>query len=1048
MTIKEVFFQGLMDGTINRVPLPDYFETSLSRTLRPYQEECFRNFLMYIANDFDGKQARPHLLFHMATGSGKTLMMAGTMLYLYEQGYRNFLFFVDSTNIVEKTKDNFLNASSGKYLFAPQVAVNGNRVEIKRVDNFQGANTDCINLCLTTIQGLHTDLNSERENALTYDDFSDQPVVLISDEAHHMNAATRRGIAATANDEHTKDWESTVMRIFNKDNGELPNVLLEFTATADLTDPAIANKYENKVIFDYPLKKFREDFYSKEVEVIESDLAPLDRALQAMILSQYKRKVFADIKQNIKPVVLLKSKTIAANKEIFISFKNAVSELNVAGIERIRSRAKDDIKAAFDYFDAHDVTAENLILELKEDFSEERLLLVDGNKISSEKQQLLNSLEDASNGIRAIFAVDMLNEGWDVLNLYDIVRLYDTRDAANNRPGKTTMQEAQLIGRGARYMPFKDPNNPALDIDKRKYDGDASNPLRVIEKLHYHSAHNPRYIQELHTALVQTGIIPDSKKQLDLFLKDDFKESRLYTKGLVFVNERKTLAEMEDDGTIGKEILNKIFKVIMPTGKMRSGLIFGNAAPSDVLTSITIDIKLGELGKHVLRSALNSFSTYNFNSLKEVYPKLKSVKEFIESDNYLVKLSVKVSGNQNSLASYSQEDKLYIAKAVLKDLEPILRTRGKTYRGTKEFKPFMFNKVFREKIVLNVAVPSSGIQEFGESMKTPKNPVYALDLSNVKWYAYNDNYGTSEEKALVKFIEGKMDKFEEKYDEIYLIRNEKDLKIYDFAEGRPFEPDFVLFLRVKGSSDKYDNLQLFIEPKGNNLLIKDKWKNDFLKQIKAMAEVTWCTNTDDYMVWGIPFFNENTNAEFIATMEEGVLEFVTDKIVTEEDGKNIPIYDEFHEGCLPLYSFRVACGGNEEQTNPSEEAVGWIDASGLGFKPDPKRYFVVYAKGNSMIPNIHNGDLCVFEWSRYFGGSRNGEIVLARTPADDNDYQGKFTIKKYTSEWIINEDGEREHSKIELLPLNTDGYESIPLDKDEPEPHFIVGIFKTVIKSE
>lgn len=1037
---------------ISRLELPDYYDTSLSpsRKLRPYQEECFRYFLTYMnpENEFDGKQARPHLLFHMATGSGKTLMMAGAILFLYEQGYRNFLFFVDSTNIVEKTKDNFFNAASSKYLFAPQIVVNGSRVEIRKVDNFQGANNDCINLCLTTIQGLHTDLNSEHENALTYDDFSDQPVVLISDEAHHMNAATRRGTASTANDEHTKDWESTVMRIFNKDNGELPNVLLEFTATADLTDPVIANKYENKVIFDYPLKKFREDFYSKEVEVIESDLAPLDRALQAMILSQYKRKLFADIKQNIKPVVLLKSKTIVANKEIFISFKNAVSELNVAGIERIRSRAKDDIKAAFDYFDAHDVTAENLILELKEDFSEERLLLVDGNNISSEKQQLLNSLEDASNGIRAIFAVDMLNEGWDVLNLYDIVRLYDTRDAANNRPGKTTMQEAQLIGRGARYMPFKDPNNPALDIDKRKYDGDASNPLRVIEKLHYHSAHNPRYIQELHTALVQTGIIPDTKKQLDLFLKDDFKESRLYKKGLVFVNERKTLAEMEDDGTIGKGILSKIFKVIMPTGKMRSGLIFGNAAPSDVLTSITIDIKLGELGKHVLRSALNSFSTYNFNSLKEVYPQLKSVKEFIESDNYLAKLSVKVSGNQNSLAAYSQEDKLYIAKAVLKDLEPILRTRGKTYRGTKEFKPSVFNKVFRDKIVLNVTVSPSGDKEFGESMKTPKNQMYALDLSNVRWYAYNDNYGTSEEKALVKYIEGEMEKFEEKYDEIYLVRNEKDLKIYDFAEGRPFEPDFVLFLRVKGSSDKYDNLQLFIEPKGNNLLIKDKWKNDFLKQIKAMAEVTWCTNTDDYMVWGIPFFNENTNAEFIATMEEGVLEFVRDKIVTEEDGKNIPIYDEFHEGCLPLYSFRVACGGNEEQTNPSEEAVGWIDASGLGFKPDPKRYFVVYAKGNSMIPNIHNGDLCVFEWSRYFGGSRNGEIVLARTPADDNDYQGKFTIKKYTSEWIINEDGEREHSKIELLPLNTDGYESIPLDKDEPEPHFIVGIFKTVIKSE
>lgn len=1046
-----MFYQGLMEGTINRVPLPDYFETSLSRTLRPYQEECFRNFLMYIANDFDGKQARPHLLFHMATGSGKTLIMAGAILYLYEQGYRNFLFFVDSTNIVEKTKDNFLNAASSKYLFAPQIVVNGSRVEIRKMDNFQGANNDCINLCLTTIQGLHTDLNSERENALTYDDFSNQPVVLISDEAHHMNAATRRGTANSVDDEHTKDWESTVMRIFNKDNGELPNVLLEFTATADLTDPAIANKYENKVIFDYPLKKFREDFYSKEVEVIESDLAPLDRALQAMILSQYKRKLFADIKQNIKPVVLLKSKTIAANKEIFISFKNAVSELNVAGIERIRSRAKDDIKAAFDYFDAHDVTADNLVLELKEDFSEERLLLVDGNNISSEKQQLLNSLEDSSNGIRAIFAVDMLNEGWDVLNLYDIVRLYDTRDAANNRPGKTTMQEAQLIGRGARYMPFNDPINPALESDKRKYDGDASNPLRVIEKLHYHSAHNPRYIQELHTALVQTGIIPDTKRQLDLFLKDDFKESRLYTKGLVFVNERKTLAEMEDDGTIGKAILSKNFKVIMPTGKMRSGLILGDAAPSGVLTSVTIDFKLGELGKHVLRSALNSFPTYNFNSLKEVYPQLKSVKEFLESDNYLEKLSVKVSGNQNSLAAYSQEDKLYIAKTVLKDLEPILRTRGKTYRGTKEFKPSMFKKVFRDKIVLNVTVPSSGTQEFGESMKTPKDPVYALDLSNVKWYAYNDNYGTSEEKALVKFIEGKMEKFEEKYDEIYLVRNEKDLKIYDFAEGRPFEPDFVLFLRIKGSSDKYDNLQLFIEPKGDNLLIKDKWKNDFLKQIKAMAEVTWCTQSGNYNVWGIPFFNENTNAEFMAAIEEEVLNYVFDppedasfneyEIVPLSEVPESKYYVEF----LPVYSLRAACGYFEENSViPENEAEGWVNIGAMNIHVN-KNMFAIYAFGNSMLPDIKDGDLCIFElYNPENGGSREGEIVLTQCLDKDTDYDCHYTIKKYHSTWHYDEDGRKIHDSVELIPLNKDGYESREQQADAELR--TIGLFKGVIK--
>lgn len=863
---------------ITRLELPDYFDTSLSpsRKLRPYQEECFRYFLTYMSpeNDFDGKQARPHLLFHMATGSGKTLIMAGAMLYLYEQGYRNFLFFVDSTNIVEKTKDNFLNPSSSKYLFAPQIIVNGNRVEVRKVDNFQGAATDCINLCLCTIQGLHSDLNSEKENAVTYEDFSDQPVVLISDEAHHMNAATRRGGLSTEDEQHTKDWESTVMRIFNRDNGILPNILLDFTATADLTDPLIANKYEDKIIFDYPLKKFREDFYSKDVEVLESDLEPLDMALQAMILSQYKRKLFADIKQDIKPVVLLKSKTITANKDIFDQFKQAVVNFDESGVDRISARAKDDLAAAFNYFDEHHISANNLILELKEDFAEERLLLVDGNNISPEKQLLLNSLEDADNEIRAIFAVDMLNEGWDVLNLYDIVRLYNTRDPDTRRgtPGKTTMQEAQLIGRGARYMPFVDPNNPALDADKRKYDGDATNPLRVIEKLHYHSTYNPRYIQELHTALVNTGIIPETTTQLKLVLKQDFKESRLYEKGIVFLNRRIPLSEAEDDGSIGKTILQKTFNISVHTGQMRTNQVFSDNTEATIISTKILPIKFKDIDYHVVRSAMNSFASFSFDRLKKLYPQLKSSREFITSENYLADLNIKISGTKDSVAEYSQSDKLMIAKAVFKEIEPLLMIRGKSYRGTKEFKPFQIKDKFRDMIQLNVTIPKDGNQEFGISMRDPRTK-YALDLRTVKWYAYDDNYGTSEEKALVKYIYSIMSKLEEKYDEIYLVRNEKDIQIFSFDTGQAFEPDFVLFLRIKGTSDKYDNLQLFIEPKGDGLLKQDKWKNDFLKQIQQMAEVHYCTSFDNYSIWGIPFFNESNNKEFETSLNEGVLKY-------------------------------------------------------------------------------------------------------------------------------------------------------------------------------
>ena len=1043
MTIKELFYNGLMEGTINRVPIPEYFETSLSKRLRPYQQECFRNFLMYLGNDFDGKQDRPHLLFHMATGSGKTLIMAGAMLYLYEQGYRNFLFFVDSTNIVEKTKDNFLNPSSSKYLFAPQIIVNGNRIEVRKVDNFQGAATGCINLCLCTIQGLHSDLNSEKENAVTYDDFADQPVVLISDEAHHMNAATRRGGVNPEDEQHTKDWESTVMRIFNKDNGTLPNILLDFTATADLTDPLIAQKYEDKVIFDYRLKKFREDLYSKDVEVVESDLEPLDMALRAMILSQYKRKLFADIKQNIKPVVLLKSKTIAANKDIFDQFKQALLSFDEKGVNRIRTRAKDDLAAAFDYFDKHHILASNLILELQEDFAEERLLLVDGNNISPEKQLLLNSLEDADNEIRAIFAVDMLNEGWDVLNLYDIVRLYNTRDAANNRPGKTTMQEAQLIGRGARYMPFIDPNNPALDVDKRKYDGDATNPLRVIEKLHYHSTYNPRYIQELHTALVETGIIPDTKTQLNLFLKQDFKESRLYDKGVVFLNRRIPLSEAEDDGTIGKNILQKTFNVSVHTGQMRTNQVFSNNTETTIISTKTLPIKFKDIDYHVARSAMNSFFSFNFDRLKKLYPQLKSGKEFITSENYLANLDIRISGTKDSIADYSQSDKLMIAKAVLKEIEPLLLTRGKSYKGTKEFTPFQIKDKFRDVIQLNVTIPMDGNQEFGVSMRTPRNPKYALDLLTVKWYAYNDNYGTSEEKALVKYIYTIMSKLEEKYDEIYLVRNEKDIQIFSFDTGQAFEPDFVLFLRIKGTSDKYDNLQLFIEPKGDGLMKQDKWKNDFLKQIKQTAEIHYCTSVDNYIVWGIPFFNESNNKEFEVSFNDEVLKYTPTSalksfaIIASHEVPKEKRYVQF----LPVYSVRAACGSFEDHSFiPENEAEGWLDITDAGIKAN-ENMFIVHAIGNSMSPKINDGDLCLFELFES-GGTREGEIVLTQCIDKDDDYGCSYTIKKYHSEKSINENDTWENIKVELISLNPD-YRSIELDKERD--YKTIGIFKGVL---
>lgn len=143
---------------------------------------------------------------------------------------------------------------------------------------------------------------------------------------------------------------------------------------------------------------------------------------------------------------------------------------------------------------------------------------------------------------------------------------------------------------------------------------------------------------------------------------------------------------------------------------------------------------------------------------------------------------------------------------------------------------------------------------------------------------------------------------------------------------------------------------------------------------------------------------------------------------------------------LPLYSIQAACGYFDEYEEP--EAEGWVDVSSLPFTPN-REMFVVHAKGNSMLPKIKDGDLCVFE--RYHGGSREGEIVLSQVNEYYEEYGGKYTIKKFHSEKTANEDGIEVHSKIELQPLNKDGFKTIEVPEDNEANIAVIGILKYII---
>jgi len=94
-----------------------------------------------------------------------------------------------------------------------------------------------------------------------------------------------------------------------------------------------------------------------------------------------------------------------------------------------------------------------------------------------------------------------------------------------------------LIGRGARYFPFALDNTQ--DFFKRKYDKELDNDLRILEELYFHSYNESRYIAELKNALKEQGLIEKDVEEKELRLKDSFKSSSFFKRGVIYLNEKK-----------------------------------------------------------------------------------------------------------------------------------------------------------------------------------------------------------------------------------------------------------------------------------------------------------------------------------------------------------------------------------------------------------------------------------------------------------------------------------------------------------------------------
>jgi type III restriction enzyme len=857
---------------VQKIEIPETIKTNLNPNfqLRPYQIEAFQRFLCFFKDEpFESKQPKPYqLMYNMATGSGKTLIMAGLILYLYSKGYRKFLFFVNSKNIINKTIDNFINTNSSKYLFGNNITFENKKVSIRKVDNFEDANLNDINICFTTIHKLHGDIYIEKEDSLTIEDFKQHKIVFISDEAHHIN---KRTISQMKIAQLSKpNWENTVDKIFNQN---YENLLLEFTATLDYEHINIVEKYKPKVLFRYDLRQFKDDGYSKDVNLLRSEMTDDERIIQAIILNQYKQDIALKHSINLKPVILFKAqKLIKDSLENKANFHRIIENLSEKDLRNIKEKSKIEIiQKAFDFYEDNSIN--KLIQKIKINFAETNCISVNEENLEKkslkkndlaelvEQQFVLNSLEDNNNPIRAIFAVNKLNEGWDVLNLFDIVRLYKSRDSKAGKPGKTTTAEAQLIGRGARYFPFKITNDQ--DRFKRKYDiPNNINELKIIEELHYHTIEDSRYISELTKALIDTGIYDDEKDfvERELKLKERFKDTDLYKKGVVFENKKvkneyENIRSFEDLGVKKRNI-----EFVLSSGEGAVTEAFNeNEVKSAVSEKKHKDVKLEQIPIHIIKNALARNDFFHFSNIKHYFPSITSINDLIQQKEYLRSLAITFKGTKERISNITNSDYFCAVIQLLNEIEKDIRNNLYDYFGTYDFNEVSTIKdKFPEIIKLKIAKNNERARS------------QAAFLADEDWYAYNDNFGTPEEKQFVEMFARRFDKIAKKYSDIYLIRNERKVKIFD-KKGRRFEPDFLLFLKQKAKENI--TYQMFIEPKGAQFLEKDKWKEDFLNEIRSeFKDKVINYSSDKFRLTGVPFYNNENENEFIESFESALID--------------------------------------------------------------------------------------------------------------------------------------------------------------------------------
>ncbi|GLP34368.1 DEAD/DEAH box helicase family protein [Helicobacter pylori] len=830
---------AIKDRTPNNTPsngeieLPTHITSNLRKELRDYQKKAIHHYL-------EKRQSHPtqkHFMFEMATGSGKTLVMAGLILECYKQGYQNFIFFVNSTSILEKTKLNFTDSVSSKYLFSENININDENTEIKSINNLNESHKNAINIYFSTIQGLFSLFTRAKENAITLEDLKDQKLVFLADEAHHLNTETKKKLNDSEASEK-RNWESVVKLALeqNKDN-----LLLEFSATIP-NEKSVEEKYKNLKVATYTLKEFSEDKFCKNIYSLSYENKDLEtRFLGACVSSLYKELLAQHHNiENFKPCILFKSERIEdskENQECFNAFLENLSPLDLENFFNYSHNAF--FKDAKNFFDKNSYTP-NLTAFLQTKFKKSTQINTNNEKELEKGMLLLNSLEDRDNPKRVIFSVDKLNEGWDVLNLFDIVRL------KNKASQKDTTKEAQLIGRGARYYPFSysdfKPNR--IEFYQRKFD--LFNPLSALERLDYHAVYDSEFIAQLKKDVEKLGLrfTDENKEKQTIPLTPTKRFKCYYASNTKDKNKNLFNKDYTDHVKVKLQSLHvPLFGFIVHEKKVD----FKEDNQGD--TTYYIPHTLDKIPLNYFLKALN-LKNLDFKTLKKAFKKhaFNNKVEFIE--RYVSSLKTNFHKSQKF---DNNEILLKLAVYIIENLKDTLLK--------EQDKP---------------SVSALELKEFETHNKSLSASEWEKDIPFYEWLLFKDmrKLDSGLEREFLDFINDNKEVLDKKFKEWCVLRNDHfaELKVFCNIENSPyyaqgFEPDFILFAQTH--EDEFLGFTCYMEAKGEHLEYSNAWKKEFLEMLE---NATLKSHNKKLHLKGLPFFtlhnNKAVKSEFATAFDQ------------------------------------------------------------------------------------------------------------------------------------------------------------------------------------